>query len=278
MVKRYLRQAILFLAAVPVWGCISYSGANTKVSHDVVIGQDARAASPSAGVNAVGARGSRTISSDQVLIQYSHYQVLYSSSYRIPLWVEYELTAAHTDGPYARKGKSFRQDEKVNVPQADNEDYRGSGWSRGHMAPAGDFKWDDDAMWDTFFYTNCCPQNMALNNGLWNALEQKVREWARLLGSVRVITGPVVGNNAYGTLGSHKVVIPDAFFKIIYSDTGKQSIAFVMYNRDSNGRMRDCILTVDEVEAMTGIDFLSDLGNRIESQVESTCTPAYWGM
>lgn len=266
------------MALVPVWGCISYSGANTAATKNAVAGQKVLAVSTSAAANADGAQSSRSESSDLTLIQYRNYKVMFSSSCRIPLWVEYELTAAHTDGPYARKGKSFRQDEKVSVPQADNEDYRGSGWSRGHMAPAGDFKWDDGAMWDTFFYTNCCPQNMALNNGLWNALEQKVREWARRFGSVRVITGPVVGNNAYGTIGSHKVVVPDAFFKIIYSDSGRQAIAFVMYNRDSNGRMRDCILTVDGVEALTGIDFLQDLGNRIEFQVESTCTPAYWGM
>ena len=88
------------------------------------------------------------------------------------------------------------------------------------MAPAGDFKWDDGAMWDTFYYTNCCPQDEKLNNGSWNVLENKVRTWARQFGNVYVVTGPIIGQNRGGMIGSHGVVVPDAFFKavLVYSD------------------------------------------------------------
>ena len=97
-------------------------------------------------------------STDDV-IEYLGYSVSYNKERKIPNWVSYELLASETDGPYSRKGKSFRQDLSLILPQAEDNDYRNSGWSRGHMAPAGDFKWSDDAMWDTFYYTNCCPQN-----------------------------------------------------------------------------------------------------------------------
>ena len=123
-------------------------------------------------------------SDNDCIIEYKGYTVSYDESARIPVWVAYELTAGEANGTIGRSGKNFRPDDRVKVVQADNYDYRGSGWFRGHMAPAGDFKWDDVAMWDTFFYTNCCPQNEKLNNGSWNVLENKVRTWARQFGSV----------------------------------------------------------------------------------------------
>ena len=97
------------------------------------------------------------------VIEYLGYSVSYNKDRKIPNWVSYELLASETDGPYSRKGKNFRQDPSLRLPQAEDNDYKNSGWSRGHMAPAGDFKWNDQAMWDTFYYTNCCPQNQSLN-------------------------------------------------------------------------------------------------------------------
>ena len=113
------------------------------------------------------------------IIEYNGYTVSYDEVARIPAWVAYELTSEEANGTIGRSGKNFRPDDKAKVVQADNYDYRSSGWSRGHMAPAGDFKWDDGAMWDTFFYTNCCPQDEKMNNGSWHVLENKVRTWAR---------------------------------------------------------------------------------------------------
>ena len=125
------------------------------------------------------------------IIEYNGCTVSYDEVARIPSWVAYELTSDEANGTIGRSGKKFRPDDKVKVVQADNNDYRASGWSLGHMAPAGDFKWDDTAMWDTFYYTNCCPQDEKLNNGSWNVLENKVRTWARRFGSVYVVAGPL---------------------------------------------------------------------------------------
>lgn len=93
-------------------------------------------------------------SADDV-IEYLGYSVSYNKERKIPNWVSYELLASEIDGPYSRKGKHFRQNPYLSLPQAEDNDYRNSGWSRGHMAPAGDFKWSDNAMWDTFYFTNC---------------------------------------------------------------------------------------------------------------------------
>ena len=210
------------------------------------------------------------------LISYSGYEVMYNPDYKLPLWVKYELVASETDGENTRKGLSFRQDPSAHFPQAEDSDYRNSGWSRGHMAPAGDFKWSSQAMAETFYFTNCCPQNQSLNAGQWSTLEKKVRNWANKYGSVTVVTGPLVWENIYGTIGDNKVVVPDAFFKAIKSND--QSIAFVMFNKAENANMQKCAMTVDMLEELSGIDFFSELEDRMEEKIESTYSLKYWGL
>lgn len=210
------------------------------------------------------------------VIEYLGYSVSYNKDRKIPNWVSYELLASETDGPYSRKGKNFRQDPSLRLPQAEDNDYRNSGWSRGHMAPAGDFKWSDDAMWDTFYFTNCCPQDQSLNAGQWSTLEKKVRDWANRFGSVRVVTGPLVWENSYGTIGYNKVVVPDAFFKAVLA--GEQSIAFVMYNKSENENMQKCAMSVDQLEELSGIDFFAELDDTLEPQVEAAYNLRNWGL
>ena len=210
------------------------------------------------------------------VIEYLGYSVSYNKDRKIPNWVSYELLASETDGPYSRKGKNFRQDPSLSLSQADDNDYRNSGWSRGHMAPAGDFKWSDDAMWDTFYFTNCCPQNQSLNAGQWNTLEQKVRDWAKMFGKVYVVTGPIIGKNIYGTIGNNRVVVPDAFFKAVLAND--QTIAFVMHNHNNNENMQKCAMSVDDLEVLTGIDFFSELDDNFENQVEAIYNLRTWNL
>ena len=210
------------------------------------------------------------------IISYSAYEVLYNPEYKIPRWVRYELLASETDGVWSRKGLKFTPAPSVSFPQADDYDYRGSGWSRGHMAPAADFKWSSTAMIESFYFTNCCPQNLELNSGQWSTLEKKVRDWANRYGSLTVYTGPIVLDNAYGTIGYNKVVVPDAFFKAILA--GEQSIAFVMYNHNNNENMQKCAMSVDDLEALTGIDFFAEQVDDFEDQVEATYNLRNWGL
>lgn len=211
-----------------------------------------------------------------VKIEYIGYEVSYNPKYLIPNWVAYELTDFETDGPATRGKKKFRQDESLNVPQAEDSDYRNSGWSRGHMAPAADFKWSDKAMSETFYFTNCCPQNQKLNGGQWSTLEKKVRACAKKYGSVKVVVGPLVFDNQYGTIGANKVVVPDAFFKAVLA--GEQSIAFVMYNTDKNENMQKCAMSVDALEELSGYDFFSELDDSVEETIEATYSLKYWGL
>ena len=217
---------------------------------------------------------------EDCIIDYFGYTVSYNESARIPAWVAYELTADEANGTITRSGKTFRSDTKAKVNQADNYDYRGTRWSRGHMAPAGDFKWDDGAMWDTFYYTNCCPQDEKLNNGSWNVLENKVRMWARQFGRVYVVTGPIIGQNQNGRIGIHRIVVPDAFFKaiLVHSNGEYHGIAFIMLNNSVQQRLLECYHCINDLEDLIGLDFFPQLEDSIEETVEGTVDLSVWGI
>lgn len=209
-------------------------------------------------------------SSDDILLKYSGFVVSYDSEHLIPKWVAYELTSEEVDGKVSRSG-SFGMDLNYKGKQAMREDYSYSGWDKGHMAPAADMKWSQEAMWESFYLTNVCPQNHELNGGDWLALEKKAREMAKRYGNVYVICGPIIGVNKNGTIGANKVTVPDKFFKafLVEDADGFYSIAFVMDNSGEHHALSDYIHTVNELEQLTGIDFFDNLPDDVEESVEN---------
>jgi DNA/RNA endonuclease G, NUC1 len=208
------------------------------------------------------------------------YTVSYDFKNKQPRWVAYDLTSAELEGTVSRKGLSFRPDEDAGVPQADSYDYRNSGWTKGHLAPAGDFKWSNKAMEDTFFYTNCCPQTEYFNGTSWERLESRVRSWARKFGTVYVVTGPIIGQAYNGVLGQNRITIPDAFFKGVLVRDGDcyQAIGFIMENTSSIQPYTSCCVTIDEIERITGIDLFCNLDDSVEGTVESSYDTHFWGI
>ncbi|MCH3995706.1 MAG: DNA/RNA non-specific endonuclease [Prevotella sp.] len=202
----------------------------------------------------------------------------YNSATRIPSWVAWHLTAAHTDGPVQRKDYDYMDDGSVPDPKEYSEDYRHSGWTHGHMCPAGDNKWSAKAMADCFLVTNMCPQAAGLNSGLWNTIEKRCREWAQKYGDVYIVCGPVLLRGQHQTIGRNRVVVPEAFFKVVLCMRGTpKAIGFICRNQSAKGRKPvEFVNTVDEVERITGIDFFPALPDRIETEVESHCDLNNW--
>ena len=215
------------------------------------------------------------------IIEYTGFAVSYNNSTRLPNWVAYELTATEVAGDLPRKDK-FRPDPSAFGPQANKDDYRNSGWDRGHMAPAADMKWNTDAMDESCFFTNICPQNPQLNGGDWKELEEQCRKWAEKYGSIYIVCGPIILGNEHGTMGANKVVIPDKFYKVVLTITNGEyhGVGFIFHNsplRKSkisgkppvNRPLESYLVSIDEVEAITGIDFFpalpADTQNRVES-------------
>lgn len=206
--------------------------------------------------------------SEQIICK-SSYIVSYNKDTKIPNWVAWHLTADHTDGPYRRQS-SFYEELSIPSPRATLEDYRGSGWSRGHMCPAGDNKWNERAMYETFSLVNVCPQNASLNSGVWNSIEMDCRKWAKKYGGVYIVCGPIFLNREHETMGKNKVVVPEAFFKVVLCLQGTpKAIGFVVRNNEGKKKKDQFINTVDDVERITGIDFFPALPDDIENEVEA---------
>ena len=203
------------------------------------------------------------------IIHKSSYLVSYNRDTKIPNWVAWHLTADHTDGPI-RRMSNFYEEERVATPRATLEDYRGSGWSRGHMCPAGDNKWSKTAMYESFSLVNVCPQNASLNSGVWNSIEIDCRRWTIRFGDIYIVCGPLFYNKEHETIGVNKVVVPEAFFKVILCMQGKpKAIGFVVKNNAGTKKKDQYVNTIDEVERLTGYDFFPALHDSIEEEVEA---------
>lgn len=126
---------------------------------------------------------------DAFVMQRKAYVVSYNPEMLIPNWVAWELTAEHADGPWPRD-HHYYEDESVPEPRCTMDDYYGIGnlgFSKGHMCPAGDCKWDSTAMSETNLLTNICPQEQGLNSGMWNQIEQACRRWAVKYGIIYIV-------------------------------------------------------------------------------------------
>ena len=216
---------------------------------------------------------------DEMCIFHSGYTVSYNPRTLTANWVAYELTAEETDGPWLRKGLRFMPDPDCYEQQADNDDYQNSDYSRGHLAPAGDMKWDSVAMLESFYFTNCIPQDAALNNGKWNQLEMKTRAWAQQYGKIYVVCGPVFQSKDTLRIGHNGVAVPDACFKalLIPKEKGYSAIAFVMQNGGEERQLTECACTVDELEQILSIDLFCNLSKRQQNIVESVIVWEDWG-
>jgi endonuclease G len=210
------------------------------------------------------------------VLQRKSYITSYNPETKCPNWVAWHLTAARTDGEIARD-KRFYEDLNVPAPRATNEDYRGSGWSRGHMCPAGDNKWDEKVMQESNLLTNICPQNQELNSGVWNVIERDCRKWAKKYGDVYIVCGPILLNKDHETIGLNKVVVPEAFFKVVLRMNPKPAaIGFVIRNNEGKKKRDQFVNTVDDVERITGYDFFPALPDDIEDVVEATARIEDW--
>lgn len=214
------------------------------------------------------------------IIRHDNYTISYNSTACIPNWVAYELTSDELAGDEERGDRMFSKDPSYRKKQAMREDYSGSGWTKGHMAPAADFRWSADAMDETFYLTNVCPQDETLNAGDWEYLERQVRGWAKQLGSVWVVSGPIVGTGRHGRIGERGVVVPDAFFKAVLGRRNGQwrAIAFVMGNDTQRYWLRDCAMSVDCLEKTTGLDFFPTLEDAAEQTAEASFKLSDWGI
>ncbi|WP_425147527.1 DNA/RNA non-specific endonuclease [Deinococcus sp.] len=201
-----------------------------------------RAGQPSSSVG-----GTRLLCRDQ-------YIAVYDPARKVPLVVGEHLLPDELSGSESRSN-NFAPDPDLHAGQrAELSDYRGSGYDRGHMAPAADFHESATDMTQSFYLSNMVPQNPVMNRGIWAGLESATRNCAKTMGGVYILTGPIFEGRAR-TIGPDNVAVPSSLYKIVVS--GNASRAFLMPNRSlpKTSNFARYETSVDEVQLASGLVF-----------------------
>ena len=209
---------------------------------------------------------------------YKGFDLGYNEAGEQASWVVYVLTKDEVVNGSVSRSDNFRADTSISTGSASLADYRGSGYDRGHLAPAGDMTWDKEAMSQSFLLSNMSPQSPSFNRGIWADLEATIRTFAATEGSVYVVTGPVLTDGPYDTIGDNGVSIPNAYYKVVldYNEPEKKAIGFVLPNEGSDKDLSKFATSVDEIEELTEIDFFPQLPDEEETVLESSFEVDSW--
>lgn len=205
------------------------------------------------------------------------YTLGYRSDAGQAAWVAYLLTASEVAAAGVPRSNNFRPDPSVPGGSADNADYEGSGYDRGHLAPAEDLSYSSSSMNESFFYSNMSPQVPAFNRGVWRRLEELVRFWATAYDSVYIVSGPVL-SAGLPVIGPHHVAVPQQYYKVVlrYGASGTEGIGFLLRNEPSAATLKSFAVPIDSVEHLTGLDFFPALPDEAELQIEGAVHPDAW--
>lgn len=209
--------------------------------------------------------------------EYTGFTVSFNMDNGTPNYVAWELLGDEVQTDIDRTDNFWQDTEIIGCPTT--KDYTGSGYDRGHMCPAADQKWSQQAMLDCFVMANMCPQDHKLNAGAWNTLESKERQWAQRDSAVMIIAGPIYTDSDTEVFGkTNKVRVPGAFFKVLLAPyiENPRGIAFVYPNMTSPGNMEDYAMSIDDLEKQLGYDFFPALPDNIEKKVEATYSFSDW--
>jgi endonuclease G, mitochondrial len=231
-------------------------------------------ADPTVGTPSMALDDLNPISTGQ-LIKHTYYSLSYSEENKQANWVFYRLTPNFINNSLERTD-DFRPDPAVRKGSATLNDYKGSGYDRGHLCPAADMKLNNVSISESFFLSNMSPQEASFNRGIWSSLENLVRTWCLTEDTIYVATGPFFKDNR-GHIGSNRVTVPGYYYKAILDVTGeKKMIALVLPNAKSTAPLESFVISVDSLEKLTGIDFFPGLPDSIENVLEKESDIRKW--
>jgi endonuclease G len=210
------------------------------------------------------------------VVKHTYYTLSYNDKYELANWVSYTLKSSMLTGKAKRKD-DYRRDPLLRCGSAKPSDYFKSNFDKGHLLPAGDMSFSDEAVSETFFMSNMCPQKPGFNRGIWKKLEDQVRGWAILYSELHICTGPVISKGTQ-KIGAGQVAVPSYYYKLVldYRQPGIKAIAFIMPNESSDKPLEDYAVSIDSVENFTGINFFASLSDSIENLLESKINLSDW--
>ena len=212
-------------------------------------------------------------------------QLSYGDSTGQARWVSHIIYPSIFDFVATRKDR-FIQDPTLGEKTAMEKAYQALNklsdqkkYDRGHLAPAADFTWSQEAMNQSFYYSNMSPQDQALNRARWKYMESLLRKYsAANQRPLFVCTGPIFDEEGRDPLDWNTIDIPSAFFKVAIDPSNQQGIAFVFPNRkiQENERLIDFVQTIDALEEQLELDFFSSLEDSLEDAVEAEVSIFNW--
>ena len=268
MIKKRILSAIGLIALLGVYLFQEKSGnsnTNTVVSKD----------SPSTPIK-TDVFNYLPTSTTQQIVQHEGYNLSYSEEHEQAEWVAYSLDKK--DIVYTERERPFfNEDPKVKTKSANWRSYKQSGYDKGHLCPAGDRRATKKSYDETFLTSNISPQKHDFNAGIWNRLEQKTRYWAKKYEHLYVVTGGVLKGNME-TIGKDKVSVPNLFYKVLldYTKPEVKAIAFLLPHKESKKPLYEFVVSIDELEQKTGIDFFPNLPDDIENKLEASSNYKNW--
>ncbi len=215
----------------------------------------------------------------------------YAEPYEQSRWVAHIILSDVTTGTVFRSndfrpdtcvssGSSVEADYFLKELQPDSSyKYDGFGYDRGHLAPSADFRWSALALSESYFYSNMSPQSPAFNRESWAAIEDKVRGYLynHPGNQVYVVTGPVLKEDLPRVeRGVHRVAIPEFYYKVALDPIAGKAIGFIMPNQAVTEPLENFAVSIDSVEALTGLDFFNKLPAELQSRLEKQRNLADW--
>ncbi len=186
---------------------------------------------------------------------FSSFAILHSGQAKTPVFVAERLNRRSLEQAQGvqRTDKFYADARLPKAERAELGDYRGSGYSRGHMAPAANMA-TPDAMAQSFSLANMVPQDQRHNGGAWSSIEQDTRKYAmRATGDVYVFTGPVYASRPK-TIGAGQVAVPSQIFKVVYdASTGRSWVHWQANHPDTKAGPP---ISYDEFVQRTGLHLL----------------------
>ena len=247
--------------------------------YDTVCEYDTEA--PSGSVFFAGApkRISGPAPQDIRILDRGEFKIGWSDTLRHPVWCAYHVTR---DARYENATRpDFTKDKSV--PAAPAKDaYTKSGYDRGHMVPnyAIVTRYGEDAQRQTFRMSNIAPQTPALNRGIWREVEHRIADlWTARYGEIWVIVGCISATSNRETIGGSDIDVPTAYYQVVIAQDGMDVRALAVLFDQSvswNAWAARHLVTIDELERLTGLDFNPELPSFLQEPLESDLPSRLW--
>lgn len=170
------------------------------------------------------------------------YQSLYSYKYGQPKRVMYILYNGGGDCSRDKENFNFRRDSVIKKLSADSDDYKETGYDKGHMANAEDFAYDCNKQEKTFRFYNCLPQTSKLNMGIWKVNETKVREISQN-DSLLIICGGVLTTQSKPIKEGSKLIVPTYCYKVVISLRSHKLLQCMLFENNDEPTAKEIPLT-----------------------------------